>query len=338
MTTPPTPPPPPPGGPQGPQEPYGQQPYPGHQPPPGYPQQQPPQGYSPQQGGYPSQQQFPPAGPQQQFPAQQGYAAPPPGQFAPPPAPSWSTPPPQDQHKLSGKLIATVLAAVVIVAGGVGAAFAFSGGSPDKPTTVAATKPSPAPHPKPAPRSSSAPAPQTSSAPAPAPQTSSAAPAPQPRTTSAPPPSSGGGAVTVAGPVQITPGAGWDIAKQGSGYIILTKSGTTVFVDAYRASSTDVTQNLITAINSYTKGTTGLKLGKASAVTKIQGKNFTEFREVQFLFKISTQQGTATVTGLFIEFLNPGTKVAAFAVYSGTSSTALQQNAQSAIQMIGTIA
>lgn len=306
---PPTPPPPQPGL---------QQPFPPQQPYPGAPLQgRPPQAPPP-------------------YPPQPGYGAPPPGQFAPPPAPSWATPPPAGQHRLSGKIVAAVVAGVIIVAGGVGAAFAFSGGNPDKPSTTVTSAPAPAP----APHTKPAPAPHTSSAPAeassaPAPPTSSA-PAPQ-TSTAPPPPSSGGSGVTIAGPVKITPAPGWDIVKQGSSYIILVHNGTDVVVNAYRAGSADVTRELINSITRYTKGTTGLRLGKASPATPINGRTFTELRDVQFSFQLSTQQGTATVTGLFIQFLNPRTGIAAFAVYSSTSPSALQRNASSALHMIGTI-
>jgi hypothetical protein len=327
-----TPPPPPPGGGQPPFQPnqppaapppqqgYPQQP---QQPPPGYPQQ-PQQGY-PQQG-YPQQ------GYPQQAPQQPAYA-PPPGGFAPPPPPSYATPPPPSQHKLSGKLIGALVAAVVIVAGGVGAAFALSGGSGSPAPSVSS-----APAPPPKPHTSSAPAPQptTSSAPAPQPTTSSA-PAPQPTTSSAPPPSNGGSGVQVAGPVYITPASGWDLAKRGSGYVVFAKGGTSVLVDAYRASSNDVTRELISGIESYTKGTTGLKLGKAAPPARVNGKNFTELRLVRFQFELSTQQGTATINGLFVEFLNPRTRLAAFCVYSSPSTSALAANTGSALEMISTI-
>ncbi len=317
-----TPPPPPPGG--------GQPPFPPNQPPQG-----PLQGPPPQQGYLPPQappQGYPPQQPPQGYLPQPGYGPPPAG-FAPPPAPSYATPPPPSQHKLSGKLIATLIAAVVIVAGGVGAAFALSGGSSPAPSVSSAPAPPP-----PQPHTSSSPAPQpTSSAPAPQPRTSSA-PAPQPTTSSAPAPQPhGGNAVQVAGPVYITPGSGWDIEKRGSGYIILGKGGTSVLVNAYRASSTDVTRELVAAIETYTKGTTGLQLGKAAPAASVRGKNFTELRDVKFQFQLSTQQGTATINGLFIEFLNPQTKIAAFCVYSSPSSSALSSNAASALQMIASV-
>lgn len=141
----------------------------------------------------------------------------------------------------------------------------------------------------------------------------------------------------VAGPVYITPGTGWDIAKRGSGYIILAKGGTSVLVNAYRASSNDITRELVSAIETYTKGTTGLTLGKAAPATQVNGKNFTELRDVRFQFGLSTQQGTATINGLFIEFLNPQTHLAAFCVYSSPSTSALSSNAASALGMISTI-
>jgi hypothetical protein len=143
--------------------------------------------------------------------------------------------------------------------------------------------------------------------------------------------------VQVAGPVYITPGSGWELAKRGSGYVIFAKGGTSVLVDAYRASSGDVTRELVAGIESYTKGTTGLQLGKASPAARVNGKNFTQLRMVRFQFELSTQQGTATINGLFIEFINPQTHLAAFCVYSSPSSSALSSNAGSALAMISTI-
>ena len=135
----------------------------------------------------------------------------------------------------------------------------------------------------------------------------------------------------------ITPGSGWELAKRGSGYVIFAKGGTSLLVDAYRASSGDVTRELISGIESYTKGTTGLKLGTASPPTRIHGKNFTQLRLVRFQFELSTQQGTATITGLFVEFLNPRTHIAAFCVYSSPSTSALTANNGSALAMISSI-
>jgi hypothetical protein len=141
----------------------------------------------------------------------------------------------------------------------------------------------------------------------------------------------------VAGPVYITPGTGWELAKRGSGYVILAKGGTSVVVNAYRASSGDITRELVAGIESYTRGTTGLQLGKAAPAARVNGKNFTEVRLVRFAFQLSTQQGTATITGLFVEFLNPQTHLAAFCVYSSPSTSALAANTGSALGMISTI-
>ena len=135
----------------------------------------------------------------------------------------------------------------------------------------------------------------------------------------------------------VTPGSGWELAKRGSGYVIFAKGGTDVVVNAYRASSNDVTRELISGIESYTKGTTGLKLGKASPPSQVQGKNFTELQLVRFQFELSTQQGTATISGLFVEFLNPQTRLAAFCVYSSPSTSALSANSGSALAMISSI-
>ncbi len=318
-----TPPPPPPGGAQPPFQP-GQ---PSAAPPPGY--GPPPQGYSPQQPqGYPPQQ---PQGYPPQQPFQPAYA-PPPGGFAPPPAPTYATPPPANQHKLSGKLIATLVAAVVIVAGGVGAAFAFSGGSSNTPTPVVSTPPAPNPGPstQPAPN----PGPSTQPAPNPGPSTQ---PAPNPGPSTQPAPNPGGNSVPIAGGVAVTPASGWSVEKQGSGFVILAANGTQLIINVYRAQSSNITQDFVTSINTFTKGATGLKIGKSSPPAHINGRNFTELQTLNFQFEISGQQGTQTIQGLFVQFLNQKTGLAAFCVYGGTSASALQANSHAALQMIGSI-
>jgi hypothetical protein len=323
-----TPPPPPPGGPQPPFQP-GQPPAappPGYGPPPqGYPQQQPPQGYPPQQA----------------YPQQPAYA-PPPGGFAPPQVPTYATPPPANQHKLSGKLIATLVAAVVIVAGGVGAAFAFSSGNSNTPTPVVSTPPAPnpgpstqpAPNPGPSTQPAPNPGPSTQPAPNPGPSTQ---PAPNPGPSTQPAPNPGGNSIPIANGVAVTPAAGWSLEKQGSGFVILAANGTQLIINVYRAQSSNITQDFVTSINTFTKGTTGLKIGKSSPPAHINGRNFTELQTLNFQFQISGQQGTQTIQGLFVQFLNEKTGSAAFCVYGGTSASALQSNSHGALQMIGSI-
>lgn len=336
MTTPPPVPPTPPTG-------SGQPPYqPGHR----YPQQPPP---APQQPGFPPQGPPPQGrGPQHGYP-QGGYQQPgyapsyaPPGQFARPAAPSFATPPPAGQHRLSGKIIAAIVAGVVIVAGGIGAALALSGGSSSKkPVPVAASShpaPAPAPTTQPAPGPSTQPAPATSAAPTSAPSTEAAPstqPAPAPTSKAAPNPTTA--AITIAGPVTVSPAAGWQVVKRGSGYVILAGNGAQLYVYAYRAQSSDVTQDLVQSIEAFTKGTTGLQLGKAAPAARINGRNFDELRDVPFVFNVSTQQGTATVHGLFVQFLNSHNGVAAFCVYASTSPSALQANAKAGLAMIASV-
>ncbi len=318
-----TPPPPPPGG----QPPF----QPGQQPP-----AAPPPGYGPPPQGYPQQP------PQQPYPQQPMYAPPPPSGFAPPMAPTYATPPPPNQHKLSGKLIATVVAAVVIVAGGVGAAFAFSGGSSKTPAPVISTPPAPnpgpstqpAPNPGPSTQPAPNPGPSTQPAPNPGPSTQ---PAPNPGPSTQPAPNSGGNSIPIAGGVSVTPVSGWSLEKRGSGFVILAASGTQLIINVYRAQSSNITQDFVTSINTFTKGTTNLKIGKSSKPAAINGHNFTELQTLNFQFDISGQQGTQTVQGLFVQFLNQKTGLAAFCVYGGTAASALQANSQGALQMIGSI-
>ena len=300
----------------------------------------PPQGYPPQQGyqqpGYPPQQGYQPGYQQQPGYPPQGY--PQPGTFAPPPQISYATPPPADQHNLNAKLIAVIVAAVVIVGGGVGAAFALTGNKDTKtPKPVVTTRPAPnpgpptKPAPNPGPSTAPAPNPGPSTQPAPGPSTQ---PAPGPSTNPAPNPGPSGNGIPIAGGVTVTPAAGWQVEKHDAGLVILASSGTQLFLNVYRAQSTNITQDLVTSINTFTKGTTGLKVGKSSAPATIQGRHFTQSQDIAFQFQVATQQGTATVQGLFIEFLNPQTGIAEFCVYASTSNSALQAKAHDALTMI----
>jgi hypothetical protein len=271
-----------------------------------------------------------------QQPAYQPGYGPPPGGFTPPAPPSFATPPPPSQHRLSGKIIAAIVAGVVIVAAGVGAAFAFSGGSGKTAAPAVSTSPAPKPSPtshapssQPTTQPSSQP---TTSAPPSSPPTTSAPPSPQPA-----PSHTGGGAITVAGPVAVTPAPGWSTIKHGSNYVVLGGKGTILLVTVGRGQTRDVTQNLIDDIENFTKGTTGLRLGQAAPASRINGRNFNELRDVAFQYSVTTQQGTVTVHGLFVEFLNTSNGLSAFCVYSGQSTSALQANLHDALGMIASI-
>ena len=103
------------GGFNQPQDPYGQQPqqpggYPGYQGQPGQPGQTGPYGYPPQ--GQPG-----PGGPQ--------------GPYGPPPGYDGYGTPPGGPKKRTGLIIGIIVAVVVLIGGGIGAYFLFSGSSPD---------------------------------------------------------------------------------------------------------------------------------------------------------------------------------------------------------------
>jgi hypothetical protein len=57
-------------------------------------------------------------------------------------------------------------------------------------------------------------------------------------------------------------------------------------------------------------------------------------QSISFQFQVSTQQGTATVQGLFVEFLNPQNRLAEFNIYASTSGSALQAKLRDALRMI----
>jgi hypothetical protein len=329
-----TPPPVPPGG----QPQYPQQPPPPSQ----VPQPTPGQPYQPQQypprPSYPQEGYHQPVAPQQGYPQQgypqQGYAPgyPQPGTFAGPPPISYATPPPAGQHRLNGKLIAVIVVAVMIVGGGVGAAFAVTGGKSGKATAAPVVKTHPVP--KPAPSSKPAPNPGSSSAPAPGPSTTEPAPGPSSNPNPNPNPNPEGNSIDIAGGVAVTPMPGWQVEKREPGLVILASGGTQLFLNVYRAQSTNITQDLVASIESFTKGTTGLRVGKASRPGAIPGRHFSQVQSISFEFQVSTQQGTASVQGLFVEFLNPRNRLAEFNIYASTSGSALQSKLQDALRMI----
>jgi hypothetical protein len=280
-----------------------------------------------------------------QAPPAAGYGTTPPPSYQPPPPVYPATPPPP-AHKLSGAVIAGIIALVVLIAGGVTAAFVLTGGSSKSAASTGTdlgngnlgNNPTPGPTPTAQPTTAPTEQPTTQPTTAPTEQpTSGPTPGPSPQPT---PVDNGGGGIDLGSGVSVTPAAGWQVAKQTSNRVVLISGDGNYLFDTTvgQVQSGDISQVITSDIQNWAQGAQDLKVGQSSGVQQIQGNHFSQMIAVPYEVVLSGQQGTITLYGTFIELMDPQSRLAAFVVFGGGDQNPSQDALNGAKEMLNSMA
>jgi hypothetical protein len=235
----------------------------------------------------------------------------------------YPTTPPAPAHKLSGALIAGIVAAIVLIAGGVTAAFVLtgkssattshSGNSLGNGNLGNGNNTSPAPTPtQPAP---------TPTQPAPTPT----APAPTPTQPAPTPGNGGGGGVDLGNGVSLTPAAGWKIVRQTASSVSLMSPDQSCEFDIYtgKAGSSDANAELTALANEWAKDNSAqdVKVSSPDGPKAVNGQNFQQLSQMQFQATLAGQQGTLQLFGNFLVLLNTSSGNEAQLVLASTNQS-----------------
>ena len=133
--------------------------------------------------------------------------------------------------------------------------------------------------------------------------------------------------------------AGWSIIDKNANEIVLghDDKNSIVYIVAGTVKSRDVKKVLSADIKQQTKDLNNVELDGDPEVKALNGKNFQQVAIVRYRGDASTQQGTLSLQGLFIELFNPTTGLAAFMDYSAVDEDALKAHADDVDAMIGSM-
>jgi hypothetical protein len=149
------------------------------------------------------------------------------------------------------------------------------------------------------------------------------------------------GTFTFPDGITLTVAPGWTISCTGKTWVCAEKpgSGSIVEFSSGDAHAADITDDFASGIN-LTINVNGLSRvlqEPASAITTVQGKNFTQTIEATYTADRQTNQGTRRQYGLWIDLFNPSTHTACFVSLSGISADAVQAAVPDTNRMINSI-
>ncbi|HZQ31237.1 MAG TPA: hypothetical protein VFB19_05830 [Mycobacterium sp.] len=223
-----------------------------------------------------------------------------------PPPPTYSGAEQHHGHRLSAGVVALIIAVIVVIAGGITAAVVFT----HKPNPPQPPPPSPGgqlvqpAEPAAHPAASGRHTPNESIEPTEGSTTQESL--------------GSGNAVSLTNGVSLTPASGWTVANSGDAVAAVNKDDGTasLLVVVGTVKSTDVEAVLNDDIAQVTQklGIANVKVSKTETGS-VQSSNFQEVAKRGFQGDLSTQQGTQSVVGMFLEFLNTKTQNAAFVMF-----------------------
>lgn len=150
-----------------------------------------------------------------------------------------------------------------------------------------------------------------------------------------------GSQVDLGNGISITPVSGWEVYKQDKGFVELNSQNYTANLAVFvgQAKTTDSAEQLTTDIDGFTDaaGFSNVKLNKKPTTTPMNGNNFQEGTARGYTAQVSTQQGTADVSGAFVELMNTSTGMSAFLVLATDSQDTLKATADDVDKMISSM-
>jgi len=155
------------------------------------------------------------------------------------------------------------------------------------------------------------------------------------------PASADAGTFTFPDGITLTVAPGWTISCTGKTWVCVEKPGSGSIVefsvgDAHAANITDdfaAGSNLTINVN----GLTRVLQEPPSAITTVQGKNFTQTIEATYTADRQTNQGTRRQYGLWIDLFNASTHTACFVNLGGISADAVQAAVPDTNRMVNSI-
>jgi hypothetical protein len=155
------------------------------------------------------------------------------------------------------------------------------------------------------------------------------------------PASADAGTFTFPNGITLTVPPGWTISCTGKTWVCVEKPGSGSVVeissgDAHAGNITDdfaAGKNLTVNVN----GLTNVLQEPASAITTVQGKNFTQTIEATYTADRQTNQGTRRQYGLWIDLFNPATHTACFINLGGVSADAVQAAVDDTNRMVNSL-
>jgi hypothetical protein len=136
-----------------------------------------------------------------------------------------------------------------------------------------------------------------------------------------------GSAITLYKSVSVTPAAGWTVANQDQGVVMLENSNNVIVsAIAGAADQPNITQEASAGLSAFLKGAamTNVQQEPVEPVQTIQGKNFQQLYGIAYTGNIQNNQGTMTGEGIFATLFNSSTKTAGFLDVFAPSDSALQ--------------